>query len=142
MKDEDAPTRDTASDPEQAEALSRAARDAVRQPADPRLEASFARLGLFGEETERPPRPGEPVPADPTPNLPPGVPAPASSPRPPTIQIGAAAPAIDLDPLRAQLAVLQATTERLERSFSRATALLAALLAVVAVLVILVLLRV
>ena len=33
-------------DPEQAEALSRAAREAVRQPADPRLEKSFAHLGL------------------------------------------------------------------------------------------------
>lgn len=43
-------TKTETTDPEVDEALSRAAREAVRQPADPRLEKSFAKLGLFTDE--------------------------------------------------------------------------------------------
>jgi len=40
---------DPAADDEISAELSRAAREAVRQPPDPRLEASFAKLGLWSE---------------------------------------------------------------------------------------------
>ncbi len=60
--DEDAPT-----DPEQAAALSRAARDAVRQPADPRIDRQLARMGLAPEpepEAAEPARVGRAVRAE------------------------------------------------------------------------------
>lgn len=46
-------------DDEASADLSRAAREAVRQPADPRLEKQFAYLGLWGEP--EPPSPAAPV---------------------------------------------------------------------------------
>jgi hypothetical protein len=56
MPDEDAPRTsrrsakaDQAAEDEAAAELSRAAREAVRQPPDPRLEASFAKLGLWSD---------------------------------------------------------------------------------------------
>lgn len=45
---------DEALDAAQAEALSRAAREAVRQPADPRIERSFAHLGLVPDDDPEP----------------------------------------------------------------------------------------
>src|SRR5687767_13236837 len=86
-----------APDDEQAEALSRAAREAVRQPADPRLEQSFARLGLFADEEParaRLPRAARPAPTVVDP------PAPAQP---------------DLEPLRLEIAGWRSTAEDLGR---------------------------
>jgi hypothetical protein len=54
MTDEGSPTprkgpKQDHADDEQSAELSRAAREAVRQPPDPRLEKSFAKLGLWSE---------------------------------------------------------------------------------------------
>jgi hypothetical protein len=131
MHDEDGPkTASPAGDDEQAEALSRAAREAVRQPADPRLERSFAKLGLFSDDdnptaTTDPARPG-------TPPQPP--PSPAAT-------VGSAATSVDLEPLHVQLATLQATTERLERRVGTATTLLIGLAVAIAVLIVLAVVR-
>jgi hypothetical protein len=97
MHDPEGTKTDTATaDDEQAEALSRAARQAVRQPADPRLEKSFAKLGLFSD--------------DETPAVTAVSPAPAPEPAP-----AASSPGLDLDPLRAEIAALRAATEQAER---------------------------
>jgi len=50
-------TDDPPHDDEQSQALSRAARDAVRQPADPRIEKSFAHLGIVSEAAPDTPGP-------------------------------------------------------------------------------------
>ena len=47
---ETAPTADSTPDELQAAELSRAAREAVRQPADPRIDRQLARMGLADDE--------------------------------------------------------------------------------------------
>jgi hypothetical protein len=142
MHDE-ATSKSDAASAEAEEALSRAAREAVRQPADPRLEKSFARLGLFTDEETpaAPPRPGEPVPD-------PGRgPAPAR-PAPVVPAVGSISPAVDLDPLRADVSALQAavsavqaSADRLESRLGTITWLAVALLVAVGLLAVVVLVR-
>lgn len=134
MKDEDATPRDPAADPEQAEALSRAAREAVRQPADPRLERSFAKLGLFTDDTPTEAGTQPPSASPPSPST-------SATATPVAAVVGAAAPAVDLDPLRAQLATLQATTERVDRRLATMTILLIIVALGVAIVALLVLVR-
>jgi hypothetical protein len=133
MQDEETAKRD----PEAEEALSRAAREAVRQPADPRLERSFARLGLFTDDDAppaAPPRPGEPVP-EPGPIRP----TPAAAAPPP--MVGSVAPAVDLEPLRVDVASLEATVRRLEGRLAMITNLLIAVLVGLAALALVVLIQ-
>ena len=92
---------------EPTEALSRAAREAVRQPPDPRLEQSFARLGLFGDEDA--PGPRRPRAARPGPTV---VDPP---------------PAADLEPLRREIAGWRTTAEDLSRRLAIITWILVAL---------------
>jgi hypothetical protein len=136
MHDDDRPkTAPPGGDDEQAEALSRAARDAVRQPADPRLEKSFAKLGLFGDEE---------VGAEVTPRSEAAADHPQrQSPVVGTAEAVTAPPpaALDLSPVVAQLATLEAATERLERRMGMATSLLIGLSVVVGVLAVLLLVR-
>jgi hypothetical protein len=146
MHDE-ATSKSDAASAEAEEALSRAAREAVRQPADPRLEKSFARLGLFTDEETpaAPPRPGEPVP-DPG-RGPAPAPAPAR-PAPVVPTVGSISPAVDLDPLRADVSALQAavsavqaSADRLESRLGTVTWLAMALLVAVGLLAVVVLVR-
>jgi hypothetical protein len=126
MHDEDGPKAATPTgDDPQAEALSRAAREAVRQPADPRLERSFAKLGLSSDD-HSPTATTDPARA-------------ASAPSPAAI-VGSAT-SVDLEPLRVQLAGLQATTERLDRRMGTAIGLLIGLALGLGVLIVLVLVR-
>ena len=126
-------------DPEQAEALSRAAREAVRQPADPRLEKSFAHLGLVPDpEPKAAPKRTRtrraaavaPV-ADPEPVA---TVAPLEPPAPP-------APAVDLGPLVDAVAALSRTTEDIRRRLEVLTWMLAGVLAALAALAIILLTR-
>ena len=111
-------------DDEQTERLARAASEVVHQPADPRLEKAFGHLGLFPEpETSPPPqRPARPDPAA-------------------TGSVVPAAPPIDLEPLRAELIVVRATVERLERRLGTVVGLLALVAAMVLVVAVLVIVR-
>jgi hypothetical protein len=106
------PTEEPASDELQPDALSAIAREAVRQPADPRIDAHLARMGLTGDEVPVKPRPS---------------PAVGSAPEPLT----------DLTPrvdeLRATIVALEA---KLDAASTRLGLLAAALLAVAVVAVI------
>ena len=120
-------------DPEQAEALSRAAREAVRQPADPRLEKSFAHLGLVPDPEPKPApkrqrtRRATPAAADadaagPVPPAAPVVPVAPSEP------VASPVPAVDLQPLVAAVAALARTTEDIRRRLDVLTWMLAGVL--------------
>jgi hypothetical protein len=122
-------------DPEQADRLSRAARDVVHQPADPRLEKAFGHLGLFPD----PPPDDVPSPAEPAPPERPARPA------RPAIVPGAAAPAappavdFDVEALRGEVAALAAAVRGLDRRLGTVIGLLSLAvvgLGIVAVLVI------
>jgi hypothetical protein len=126
-------------DAESSEALSRAAREAVRQPADPRLERSFARLGLFTEDEVAVPRPGEPV-HPVTPDRAPAA-APSGPGRPAVaspVPSGAAAPApAEFEALQAEVDQLEVAVRQLSRQLTVVTALLVATVLGVAVLLLL-----
>ena len=116
------PTPDeiAAAEAEQAERLSRAAREAVRQPADPRLEKSFGHLGLFGDE-DQPPA-GAAARTAPAASVVPAPPAP-----------------VDLEPLRADLLALRLAVNRLDRRLGTVLGFLAILAVVTAILAVIVL---
>jgi hypothetical protein len=105
------------SEPSEGE-LSRIAREAVRQPPDPRLEKQLAWMGLGDAPAPAEREPGSPEPADPQPAQPTSLP----------VAIGAIT--TDLEPLRAQL-----------RRLEQIVWALVALTAVLAVLVLVLLLR-
>ncbi|HEU0234962.1 MAG TPA: hypothetical protein VFR14_00835 [Candidatus Limnocylindrales bacterium] len=135
MPDEDAPRTsrrsakaDQAADDELAAELSRAAREAVRQPPDPRLEASFAKLGLWSDpnapadtgagEGEAPPR------------------ARVADPAPP-----ATSAADGHEDLRAALLEVRLASEGLRRRLDLALRLEAVVIVLVAIVALLVLVR-
>lgn len=119
--------------------LSEAAREAVRQPADPRIDAHLARMGLTGDAapaaTLSPagasPVPARPAPADPVPARPvlPPTPAPLGA-ETPVSPLALPATASEPDPtlaaLTASVATLGATLTRAEASIRRLTWLLIA----------------
>lgn len=109
-----------AADDEAAAELSRAAREAVRQPPDPRLEASFAKLGLWSDPH-----------------------APAAAEEPATrLRAAAAAPLPDEhEDLRAALTELRLATEGLRRRLDLAVRLEAVVVVLLGILVVLVLVR-
>lgn len=119
------PTDDAvAAEVEAAARLSRAARDAVRQPPDPRLEASFAKLGLWSDPD-----------------------APAATEEPAKAR-GSAAPtghtadaAGDHDDLRTDLVNIRLAIETLRRRLDLAVRLEAVVIVLLGVLVVLVLVR-
>jgi len=131
-------------DPEQAEALSRAAREAVRQPADPRLEKSFAHLGLVPDpepktapkrtRTRRPAAVAPVAEAEPV-----TAAAPAETVAPPAP--AAPAPAVDLQPLADAIAALTRTTDEIQRRLQVLTWLVAGVLVAVAIVAVILLVR-
>ncbi len=130
-------------DPEQAEALSKAAREAVRQPADPRLEKSFAHLGLVPDpEPKKAPkrtrtRKPAAVPAvvEVEPTVAPATAEPLPAPAP------ASAPALDIQPLAEAVANLARTTDEIRRRLEVLTWMLAGVLVLMALLAVLLLVR-
>ena len=129
-------------DPEQAEALSRAAREAVRQPADPRLEKSFAHLGLVPD-----PEPNA-APKRTRTRRPPAVaaiadvaPVAAVDPPEPVAPPASVSPSVDLQPLVDAIATLSRTTDEIRRRLDVLTRLLVGLLVAVALVVVLLLVR-
>lgn len=123
-------------DAEQAERLSRAARDVVHQPADPRLEKAFGHLGLFPDPPpdEVPPPGAPPVPDSPV--------APRTVPDGPVTPIFVPSDApVDVEPLRVELASLRAAVERLDRRIGTVIGMLALLAVVVGVLAVIVFVR-
>jgi len=134
MPDEDAPRTprrsakaDQAADDELAAELSRAAREAVRQPPDPRLEASFAKLGLWSD-------PDAPAAARPA--------AAEDQPRARGRTADGSGPAVDEhDDLRAALVDIRLATEGLRRRLDLALRLEAVVIVLVAIVALLVLVR-
>jgi len=106
---------------ESSEALSRAAREAVRQPADPRLEESFARLGLFNDEEGNAPKRARVGRAGPT--------------------VVDAPPAPDLEPLRREIAGWRTTAEDLSRRLAIITWILLALTVTIGLLAVVLIVR-
>ena len=135
-------------DPEQAEALSRAAREAVRQPADPRLEKSFAHLGLVPDpEPKTAPkrtRTRRTAAVAPNPEAEP-VPAVAGVERTPTLEpVAPPAPparAVDVQPLVEAIATLTRSTDEIRRRLEVVTWMLAGVLVGVAVVAVILLVR-
>lgn len=135
-------------DPEQAEALSRAAREAVRQPADPRLEKSFAHLGLVPDpepkaapkrtRTRRPTAVAPVVDAEPDTAVAPPERAVAGEPLPPPVP---AARPVDLQPLVDAIATLSRTTDEIRRRLDMLTWMLAGVLIAVALVAVILLVR-
>lgn len=135
MPDEDAPRTsrrsakaDQAADDELAAELSRAAREAVRQPPDPRLEASFAKLGLWSDpnaSSETAAAEGE-------------APARARAADPARLPTSATDGHEDL---RAALLEIQLATEGLRRRLDLALRLEAVIIVLVAIVALLVLVR-
>jgi hypothetical protein len=124
MQDDDTPTTrrpsptddETAPDDEPFGDLSKAAREAVRQPADPRLEAQIARLGL-SPDAEPPRRPrGRRTEAEP-------------------------AAGAETERIVEALAATQSATDRLERRVEVLTYVLVALAVVLTILVVVVTVR-
>jgi hypothetical protein len=135
MPDEDAPRTsrrsakaDQAADDELAAELSRAAREAVRQPPDPRLEASFAKLGLWSD----PNAPADPDAAERE------TPARAHATDPAQLPTSAADGHEDL---RAALLEIRLATEGLRRRLDLALRLEAVVIVLVAIVALLVLVR-
>jgi hypothetical protein len=129
----DRPTTDPASqddatraDAEELERLSRAARDVIHQPADPRLEKAFGHLGLFPDADPAAPPAERPSRAVVTGEAQPAVPP---------------AQPVDLEPLRADMVSLRASVERLDRRIGTVIGLLAVLAVVVGMVAVLVLIR-
>jgi hypothetical protein len=127
-------------DAEQAEALSRAAREAVRQPADPRIERSFAHLGLVPEADAA----AQPAPAARSRSRR----APASAVDRPAREAAAspeaphAAPGtLDAEPLLDAIAAWQRSTDELRRRLDILTWLLAGVTALIGVLALVLILR-
>jgi hypothetical protein len=135
-------------DPEQAEALSRAAREAVRQPADPRLEKSFAHLGLVPDPEPktavkrtrtRRAAPVEPLPeAEPVPTVTPAE-RPAT-PEPVAPSAPAARPA-DVQSLVEAISTLTRSTDDIRRRLEILTWMLAGVLVGVALVALILLVR-
>lgn len=135
MPDEDAPRTsrrsakaDQAADDELAAELSRAAREAVRQPPDPRLEASFAKLGLWSD-------PNAPAEADAAVGE---APARARAAEPAPLPTAAAD---EHEDLRAALLEIRLATEGLRRRLDLALRLEAVVIALVAIVALLVIVR-
>jgi hypothetical protein len=125
MFDDETTTSKPQAEPESADAadvdaqLSRAAREAVRQPADPRLEASFAKLAGVATDASAPRRTA----------------APSSS------SVPGAASSAEIDELRAAVAASQAAAEQTVRRLERVTWTLVGVVVVLAVVAGLLLIR-
>jgi len=109
-------TEDPPPEPETSEALSRAAREAVRQPPDPRLERSFAHLGTGAD-------------------APPATPARPARPR------SQASLEADAARIREEIAAWRTSAERLGRQLEIVTWVLIAVAAVFALLSLIILVR-
>ncbi len=126
-------------DPEQAEALSKAAREAVRQPADPRLEKSFAHLGLVPDPEPRTApkraRTRKPAAVPAVVDVEPVVaPAPAEPVPPPAAAVGP-------EPLADAVTNLARSTDQIRRRLEILTWMLAGVLVLMVLLAVLLLVR-
>ena len=111
-----------AADAAAAEAISRAAREAVRQPPDPRLERSFAHLAADGDAPEAPPR---------SPALDGGVRVPESR----------TSLEADVERIRDEIAAWRTSTDRIGRQLEIVTWVMIAVTAVFALVALVVLVR-